>query len=116
MALVPPANLHLTSFHGVYAPHSNLRRLVLTPTAPPTARTDTTAKPRTRRPTLDWASLHRHTWGTDVLRCPCGGTRRIRAIHSTRALAEARLAQLGIRFASALPPATAPPPQLSLAV
>ncbi|MCA2981936.1 MAG: hypothetical protein INH37_26990, partial [Myxococcaceae bacterium] len=25
-----------------------------------------------------------HTFGVDVLRCPCGGGRRIHAIHSTR--------------------------------
>jgi hypothetical protein len=33
--------------------------------------------------------------GVDVLRCPCGGRRRIHAIHSTRKTAEERLLQLG---------------------
>ena len=56
------------------------------------------------------------TWGTDVLRCPCGGRRSIRCLHSTRAAAEARLLELGFALPSRiLPPATAPP-QLSLAV
>ncbi|MBE2254180.1 MAG: transposase, partial [Myxococcus sp.] len=32
VSLVPPAKTHLTSFHGVYAPHAALRPLV---TAPP---------------------------------------------------------------------------------
>ena len=52
--------------------------------------------------------------GTDVLRCPCGGRRSIRSLHSTRAAAEARLLQLGFALPSRiLRPATAPP-QLSL--
>ncbi|MDP3410125.1 MAG: hypothetical protein Q8S38_17635 [Bosea sp. (in: a-proteobacteria)] len=66
-----------------------------------------------RRPSrrLDWASLHQHTFGTDVLRCPCGGRRRIIAIHSTRKAAEERLTQLGHRLPPRrlLPPATAQP-------
>jgi hypothetical protein len=54
--------------------------------------------------------------GTDVLRCPCGGRRTIRALHSTRKAAEERLTALGITLPSrALPPATAPP-QLAFAV
>jgi len=35
-----------------------------------------------------------------VLRCPCGGLRRIHAIHSTRKAAEERLLQLGLRLAA----------------
>ena len=56
------------------------------------------------------AQLHQHTFGTDVLRCPCGGRRTIRGLHSTRKQAEARLAELGLALPSrVLPPATAPP-------
>ncbi len=40
-------------------------------------------KKKTKR-RLDWATLHQRTFGTDVLRCPCGGRRTIRAMHSTR--------------------------------
>ncbi|MDP3500581.1 MAG: hypothetical protein Q8S33_09615, partial [Myxococcales bacterium] len=49
--------------------------------------------------------------GTDVLRCPCGGRRRIIAIHSTRKAAEQRLTQLGHHLTPRrlLPPATAQP-------
>ncbi|MCA3011216.1 MAG: hypothetical protein INH41_02325 [Myxococcaceae bacterium] len=53
-------------------------------------------RPHRRR--LDWASLHRHTLGTDVLRCPCGGRRRLHVIHSTR------------KTAKGAPPPTRPPP------
>jgi len=34
VALMPPARLHLTSFHGVYAPHAALRPLVTLPPPP----------------------------------------------------------------------------------
>jgi len=49
--------------------------------------------------------------GVDVLRCPCGGRRRIHAIHSTRKTAEERLLQLGHQLPSRiiLPPTTAQP-------
>jgi hypothetical protein len=119
VALLPPARLHLTSFHGAYAPNARLRPLVTQPpTAPAAQRSPTKAAPaaKQRKPRLDWAQLHQRTFGTDVLRCPCGGPRTIRRLHSTRALAEARLAQLGVPLPSrVLPPPTAPP-QLLLAM
>jgi len=37
VALVPPPRLHLTSFHGVYAPHAALRPLVTQPPVPTSA-------------------------------------------------------------------------------
>jgi hypothetical protein len=122
VTLVPPPNVHLTSAHGVYAPNSNLRRLVtarpVEAPSPAVVESDVTQKTKlgsNRR--LDWATLHRHTWGTDVFRCPCGGVRRIRGLHVGRRDAEARLAQLGLsRGPRAQPPATAPPRQVSLAV
>ncbi|MDX2011560.1 MAG: transposase [Myxococcaceae bacterium] len=88
VALVPPPNTHLTNFHGVFAPHAALRPTV---TLRPTPMTPApTRKTKRRKPTrrLDWASLHQHTFGTDVLRCPCGGRRRLHAIHSTRKTAK----------------------------
>ena len=120
VALLLPAKLHLTSFHGVYAPNASLRHLVTrqpdaevpAPTGP---RAVVPPKKKTKR-RLDWATLHQRTFGTDVLRCACGGRRTIRALHSTRKAAEERLTALGITLPSrALPPATAPP-QLAFAV
>jgi hypothetical protein len=112
VSLVPPAKTHLTSFHGVYAPHAALRPVV---TAPPAAVPSPSPSPKqkkrraTRR--LDWAALHQHTFSIDVLRCPsCGGRRRVIAVHSTRTAAEARLSQLGHPLPPRrLPPATAQP-------
>jgi hypothetical protein len=79
------------------APEAELRVTMPPPPAPPappspSKKTKKTKARTTRR--LDWASLHQHTFGVDVLRCPCGG-RRIHAIHSTRKTAEERLLQLG---------------------
>ncbi len=52
-----------------------------------------------------------HTFGVDVLRCPCGGRRRIIAIHSNRKAGDERLTQLGHHLLPRrlLPPATAQP-------
>lgn len=120
VALLPPARLHLTSFHGVYAPNARLRPVVTTPppSPPPAAQLafNDFAPSKPKRPRLDWATLHQRTFGTDVLHCACGGRRTVHAVHTTRNAAEARLAALGL-----LPPrpkaftwhATAPP-QLAL--
>ncbi|MDX2014721.1 MAG: transposase [Myxococcaceae bacterium] len=112
VALVPPPRAHLTSFHGVFAPHAALRPTVTlrpTPTTPAPSRK--TKRPRpTRR--LDWATLHQHTFGTDVLRCPCGGRRRLHAIHSTRKAAEDASSSSAIAsplVASSRPPPPSPP-------
>ena len=120
VALAPPAKSHLTSFHGVYAPHAKLRALV-TATAP--ADTPTPVAPqrpakatKSRRPRLDWATLHQHTFGNDVLQCPCGGRRTIKALFSTHKAAEERLAALGRPAPSRLLPSATAPPQLALAV
>ena len=76
VALVPPARVHLTSSHGVYAANARLRPVVLQPE--PEAATPTPspvkdeapdkAKPR-RPPRLDWATLQAKTFGTDVWKC-----------------------------------------------
>jgi len=120
VALVPPSKSHLTSFHGSYAPHAKLRPLVTaTPGSPAQVapkRSTTPPKPKTKRPRLDWASLHQHTFGNDVLRCPCGGRRTIRALFSTHKAAEERLTELGRRLPSRFLPSATAPPQLHLAV
>jgi hypothetical protein len=111
VALVPPPNTHLTSFHGVFAPHAALRPTVTLRPSETTPSPKRKTKPRKPTRRLDWAALHQHTFGTDVLRCPCGGRRRLHAIHSTRQTAEERLLQLGHHLAPrrVLPPATAQP-------
>ena len=119
VALVPPAKNHLTSFHGVYAPHSSLRAQLDEPahpaqTAAPKKQPTKAGKPK--RPRLDWASLHQHTFGNDVLKCPCGARRTIKALFSTHKAAEERLTALGRPLDSRLLPRTTAGPQLTLAV
>ena len=117
VALLPPPKLHLTSFHGAYAPNSRLRPLVTQPIAsapatphctpaqapaqPPAPVPAAAPQQRPKPPRLDWAQLHQRAFGTDVLRCPCGGRRSMprRASPSW----------------ASLPPVTAPP-QLLLAM
>lgn len=121
VALVPPPNSHLTTFHGVYAPHAKLRPLVTLP-QPVTPQADAPRKKKEKpvkpkRPRIDWAELHRRTFNNDVLTCPhCGGARKLIALHSTSKTAEARLTALGFTFAARLLPPQTAPPQLSLAV
>jgi len=121
LALIPPPRLHLTSFHGTYAPHAALRPVVtLPPPTPPAARQlafAALAAPHKPRPRLDWATLHQRTFGTDVLRCPCGGRRTVRALHPTPKAAEERLLAMGLLLTPRRPPPpplAASPPQLLL--
>ena len=122
VALTPPPNRHLTSFHGVYAPNATLRPLVLTPRTLPVVESPPAPPPPGRKksppppPRLDWASLHQRTFGNDVLQCPCGGRRTVRRVHLTRKDAEARLAELGVALPSRLLPPNTAPPQLVLDV
>lgn len=110
--LIPPARFHLTSFHGVFSSHAAARAAVLpVPAAPalPAAHTPRPGKKK-KRPTLDWATLHARTWGVDVWRCPCGGTRTVTALVTSRRTAEEILRNLGLLPAPLpLPPAQAPP-------
>jgi hypothetical protein len=48
-------------------------------------------------PRVDWAFLQRHTFATDVWRCPCGGRRRLVAVITRRATAEEVLRNMGSR-------------------
>lgn len=119
VALLPPPNRHLTSFHGVFAPSARCGPSSWRALRPRHRSLHALSQPSaasTRRQSIDWATLHRRTFGAEVLRCPCGGTRTVNALHATRKAAEERLSQLGLRPPSlVLPPPTAPP-QLALGV
>ena len=68
------AKTHLTSFHEVYAPHASLRPRIMAQAEGAAAdivtpkSTKAAKKKSKHRPRLDWATLHQHTFGTDVLR------------------------------------------------
>ena len=114
VALVPPRGLHLTCFHGVFAPNARLRRVVMQAPTPPPAPVGTPA-PVAKRRRLDWATALQRTFGVDVWRCPCGGARRIRAVVTHLATAEAMLRSMGLMPPRAVLPLAHAPPQLSLA-
>jgi hypothetical protein len=113
--LIPPRGLHLTNFHGVFASHAKERSSVLLPPSAPVreaaAPQDSGEPPRRgKRPRVDWASLQRHTFGCDVWQCPCGGTRRVVAVVTSRRTAEEVLRNLGwLERTPPWPTAQAPP-------
>jgi hypothetical protein len=123
LALIPPQGVHLTRFHGVFAPNAKLRpRVVRTP--PPVPEPQATLgcappRPATRRPRLDWTSLQRRTFEEDVWACPCGGRRKVLAVVTSRRTVEEVLSNLGLLPARTPPvplPVATTPPQLALAL
>jgi hypothetical protein len=90
-ALIPPPRVHLTRFHGVFAPAAR-RRKEIVPTRPvpapspspspaPAAPPALCASPRHTR--IPWADLLRRVYKIDVLLCPsCGGRMRVIAFLS----------------------------------
>ena len=115
VALVPPRGLHLTCFHGVFAPNARLRASVmLAPPPAPVVTTEMAPRAVVKRPRLDWATALARTFGVDVWRCPCGGTRRVRAVVTHHATAEAILRSMGLLPPRTPSPLAHSPPQLSL--
>jgi hypothetical protein len=97
----------------VLAPHSRWRAAVV-----PAVSTDDVVGPVAPAPRvpatvlarrLDWAALLQRVFAVDVMRCSCGGRRRVLAFlvesHVTRAI----LAHLGLPAPIAPAPARAPP-------
>jgi len=126
VALVPPARVHLTSSHGVYAANARLRPVVLLPEqeeptpapspSPLKEEAPQRAKPA-RPPRLDWATLQAKTFGTDVWKCPrCGGHRRVVGLVTSRQTAEEVLKKLGLLTPRRLLPPEHGPPQLELSM
>jgi hypothetical protein len=120
LLLVPPRGLHLTRYHGVFAPNASLRPAVALPRADPPPPLEglhapLSAGPRpAKRPRLDWASLQHRTFGGDVFHCACGGRRSVVAVVTHRRTAEAVLANLRLLPPRAALPSSQAPPQLSL--
>jgi hypothetical protein len=82
-ALVPPPRMHLTRYHGVFAPHSKLRAAV-TPAqrgigAPQPLPAVNPAKPPTlRHVALNWARRLKRVFGIEIEACArCGGELKI---------------------------------------
>ena len=113
IALIVPKGLHLTNFHGVFAPAAASRSAVAPlPSTPMGSAPRGAAKPK--RPRIDWATLLHRTFACDVWRCPCGGQRRVVALVTNRATAEQMLKSIGLLHS--WPPLLSAqgPPQLAL--
>jgi hypothetical protein len=113
--LTPPKGLHLTNFHGAFAPHSAEREQVRA--RPPPAQRSALPAPtseRRSRPRIDWATLLHRTFGRNVWKCPCGEQRRVVALVTNLRPAERVLASM--KLLRPWPPLqTAPcPPQQHL--
>ncbi len=85
-ALVPPPRMHLTRYHGVFAPHSKLRAAI-TPAHRGTGASKRTAlaagsgKPPTpRHVAMSWAQRLKRVFGIEIDSCArCGGKLEVMA-------------------------------------
>ena len=83
-ALVPPPRMHLTRFHGVFAPHSKLRAAV-TPAhrgvgapKPPIRPGDAEQPAAPRHVAMNWARRLKRVFGVEIEACArCGGRLKI---------------------------------------
>ena len=133
VALVPPPRVHLTRFHGVFAPNAGARKRVVPvreadetvcTAAPPADAEVPPQEPHLLRPLADdaprdripWAALLRRSFEIDVFQCPnCPGRMRVVAFLDEPTVTAKILEHLGL-------PSQAPPiaparerPQLELA-
>ena len=111
-ALVPRPRVHLTTYHGVFAPAASYRDRVVPP--PPegeqdhaSCTEDGSAQPeRPRRKRYSWAELMKRVFEMDVLICEhCGGTRKLLAFLTEPRAVRRILEHLGL---PAEPPPIAP--------
>jgi hypothetical protein len=77
-ALVPPPRMHLTRYHGVFAPHSELRAAVtpaqrgMRAAKPPPE--DPAQPPTSRHVAMSWAKRLKRVFGLEIDTCQrCGG-------------------------------------------
>jgi len=95
-ALIPYPRTHLLTYHGVLAPASTWRdEVVPSPTRGVRARSGSSA-PLSQDRRLRWAGLMKRTFEVDVLRCECGGERRVIAFITEPGTARAILEHLGL--------------------
>ena len=121
-ALVPKPRVHLTRFHGVFAPNSTYRAFV-TPAKrgkgnKPTPRGEHQAHTRTeRRASMTWAQRLKRVFNIDIETCQeCGGSVRIIACIEDPVVIKKILAHLQGKDASVptnlLPASRVPPAEL----
>jgi hypothetical protein len=127
--LIPPPRVNLVRYHGVFAPGSRLRRLVVPGGAAAQARAcpkqDGETKPaaesrppeppaRDARPYIDWASLLKRVFSVDIFGCmKCGGRMKVLAVIEQPEVVAKILNHLGMpTVPEGIAPARLPPRQL----
>jgi hypothetical protein len=119
-ALVPPPRVHLTRYHGVFAPHAALRAAITPAGRGPGARSRATAPGRTtpKHVSMSWARRLKRVFGIDIEQCVrCGGRLRVIASIEEPELIERILAhrrERGEEDVPAAPLGARAPPQASL--
>ena len=111
-ALVPHPREHSLTYHGILAPGSPLRSLVVPKAEQSSGEADAQSEGRQlRAPKLTWAELLLRVFGEDVLRCPgCGGRRQMISTITDPVTIRRILGHLGLRTESySFEPARSPP-------
>ncbi len=112
-AQIPPPRVHVVSYYGVLAPAAARRDEIVPghreeePGCQKKARgSDSSKRKRSRPERLSWAELVKRVWLVDVLRCPCGGRRKVLAMVFIPRSIERILRHLGLPH---IAPTRAPP-------
>jgi len=122
-SLVPPPGSHDTTYHGVFAAHARLRKRLVRPgrSDPESCRSHPGCEPEDEKISMDpeprdplaglddrgveespeeqyisWAKLLKRVRGLDMLKCECGGLRRIVRYLSNREKIREELEKLGL--------------------
>jgi hypothetical protein len=122
-SLVPPPGSHDTTYHGVFAAHARLRKQLVRPgradpescsnhpgCAPEDGKLSMDPEPKDPLAGLDdrcveenpeekyisWAKLLKRVYGFDVLKCECGGLRKVVRYLTDREKIKAELEKLGL--------------------
>ena len=88
-SLIPRPRLHLTRFHGVFAPHFRYRSLVIPAFSDKTDRTSQTEQKKQKKSySIGWAKILKRVFDIDIQTClKCGGQIKvITAIQNPQAL------------------------------
>jgi hypothetical protein len=97
-ALVPPPRWHQTRYFGVFGPGAWWRKRIVPKAKPspgPAAAPPALAEPRPPY-RLPWSLLLARTFAVDILRCHCGGERKLLAVVSEPRAAQEALKSLGL--------------------
>jgi hypothetical protein len=117
-ALVPPPRMHLTRFHGVFAPHAALRAAITPAGRGAGARAAAPERPTPKHVAMTWARRLKRVFGIEIEQCArCGGRLTVIASIEDPEVIERILAhrrERGDEAPSSAPLSARAPPQSSL--